>query len=126
MKRRAMKEKTLVPIKTETRELIPSDQRNSLTGWFALYLGVEVEPGSATLEAKRRDLQALLTFFRQVSGADKPDLWTPSLTKGFQKNHGKGKKPTTTNRVMATLRHAASWVHRHRPFVAGHPCQGVQ
>lgn len=34
-------------------------------------------------------------------------------------------KPTTVNRVLAALRHAASWVHRHRPFPAGHPCRGV-
>jgi integrase/recombinase XerD len=35
-------------------------------------------------------------------------------------------KPTTVNRVLATLRHCASWIGRHRPFLAGHPCEGVQ
>jgi integrase/recombinase XerD len=130
MKRRAKqtrKEKALVPIVTDTTELIPAGQRQSLSGWFALYLGVEVEPGSATLEAKRRDLQAFLDFFGDVAGTDKPDLWTPAITKAFQKNLGKsGKKPTTINRTLATVRHAASWVHRHRPFPAGNPCAGVQ
>jgi integrase/recombinase XerD len=127
MKRRAKKEKVLVPIETRTEALIPASDRNSLAGWFALYLGVEVEPDSETLEAKRRDLQAFLNFFSRVSGSDKPALWTPALTKAFQKELGKaGKKPSTINRGLATLRHTASWIQRHRPFPAGHPCQNVK
>src|SRR5947209_7444744 len=93
--------KALVPIEASTAQLIPTDKRNNLTGWFALYLGVEAEPGSATLEAKRRDLQLFLDFFRRTAGSDRPDLWTPAITKGFQKQLGKTRKATTVNRVLA-------------------------
>src|SRR6516165_1549908 len=98
----------------------------ALPGWFALYLRVEVEPGSETLSAKRRDLQIFLDFFVRTMGADRADLWTPAITKAFQKELRKVRKATTANRVLATIRHASSWVNRHRPFPAGHPCYRVQ
>jgi integrase/recombinase XerD len=126
MKRRG-KKNALVPIEASTEDLIPSGQRSTLSGWFALYLGVEAEPGSETLAAKRRDLQAFLDYFGETTRSDSPDLWTPAITKAFQKHLGRaGRKATTVNRVLATLRHAAAWVNRHRPFAAGYPCRGVQ
>src|SRR5262249_44199938 len=68
-----------------------------------------------------------LDYFIEVTGGDRKDLWTRSVTTGFVKGLGKsGKKPTTINRVSATLRHAAAWVHRQKPFLAGNPCERIQ
>jgi integrase/recombinase XerD len=35
------------------------------------------------------------------------------------------RSPTTINRVLATLRHCARWIHRQRPFLAGNPTERV-
>lgn len=125
MKRHA-KATQLVPISASTAEMIPADDRERLAAWFALYLRVEAEPGSQTLEAKRRDLQAFLDYFRSEIGSERVHLWTPAITKAFQRRLAKVKKATTVNRVLATLRHASEWTHRHCPFPAGHPCGRVQ
>jgi integrase/recombinase XerD len=44
------------------------------------------------------------------------------VTGGFLRHlQGAGKKPTSINRGLATLRHCAGWLHRLRPFLAGNP-----
>jgi integrase/recombinase XerD len=120
------KERELAPLGASAAELIPEGNRERLAAWFALYLQVEVEPGSETLDAKRRDLQSFLDYFSRTIGGDRLELWTPATTKAFQKHLQKTRKATTVNRVLATIRHAGSWIHRHLPFPAGHPCHRVQ
>ena len=122
------KKGTIVTFAATAQELLPASERESLAAWFGLYLTVEERPGSNTFQAKNRDLQAFLDYFKQVSRSSNPDHWTPSVTKGFQKDLGRGdkrKKPSTINRTLATLRHAARWIGRQRPFLAGDPCKGV-
>jgi integrase/recombinase XerD len=115
----------LVATDASTAELIPAGNRKSLGAWFALYLRVEAEPGSQTFEAMRRDLQAFFDFFRPAIGSNEVEVWTPAITKAFQRQLAKKKKATTVNRVLATLRHASAWIHRHHPFPAGKPCAGT-
>ena len=96
--------------------------------WFNLYMTVEAAAGAEnTAEAKRRDLNGFLDFFTHAVGSDHPDHWTRSVTTGYlkllEKQHRKS--PTTINRALATLRHAANWLHRQRPFLAGNPCERV-
>jgi len=127
-KERPAKAESVVPFASSAQELLPPNKRESLAAWFGLYLTVEVEPDSNTLQAKRRDLQAFLDFFQLVSRSNHPDHWTPSVTKAFQKSLGRGserRKPTTINRVIATLRHCAQWIQRQRSFLAGDPCRGI-
>lgn len=107
--------------------LIPKQARDSLAACFTAYVAVEAGAGSDnTLSAKKRDLQAFLSFFEQATGGDDPDQWTRSLTGDFVKSLERAKrKPATINRVLATLRHAAGWIEKNRKFIAGNPCDRI-
>jgi integrase/recombinase XerD len=116
----------LVPTPTAA-ELVATDKRGSLVAWFNLYLSLEAGANAAnTLAAKTRDLRSFVDFFITAVGADEADLWTRSITGDFIKRlqHEK-RSPTTTNRMLATLRHCARWIHRRRPFLAGDPTERV-
>jgi integrase/recombinase XerD len=116
----------LVPTRTAA-ELVATDSRGSLVDWFNLYLSLEAGANAAnTLAAKTRDLRSFLEFFIAAVGADEADLWTRSITGDFVKRlqHEK-RSPTTTNRMLATLRHCARWIHRRRPFLAGDPTERI-
>jgi integrase/recombinase XerD len=100
----------------------------SLAAWFTLYIELEAGANSEnTQKAKRADLQAFLTYFGTVAGSDHPDQWTRSVTGGFLRHLEKKEKrrPTTINRILATLRHAARWIHAKRPFLAGDPTERI-
>ncbi len=120
----------------DTAQLMPATtDRKSLLAWFNLYMSVEVgEPESNTFKAKAGDLERFLNYFRLTMRSDDPDLWTVSTSKGFMtqllraKSERTGEKlaPSTVNRMLATLRNAARWIHRHRPFPAGFPLERVK
>ena len=108
---------------------------NSLGGWVQLYWQTRVVGSpEKTATAKRQDLARFLRFFAEALGHDHVDGWTPAVTKGFQMaltqtvsaQSAKPLKATTTNRVMATLRHFARWLHQQRPLLAGNPLEGVK
>ena len=49
------------------------------------------------------------------------------MTSDFLKRlQAEKRSPTTVNRVLATLRHSAKWIHRRRPFLAGDPTERIQ
>jgi site-specific recombinase XerD len=101
----------LQPMNATAATLIPTGRRESLTAWFELYMRIEGGPeGSNTFKAKKSDLEAFLTYFLRVADQDKPDAWTKSLTEGFLKHlqRDQSKSPSTVNRVLATLKHAAA------------------
>ncbi len=108
--------------------------RDDLTKWMNLYLAVEVEPGSNTHRAKVGDIEWFLRFFFVDAGGYHLDDWTPGRTKTFkswigkQKSERTGKRlaPNTCRRVFDTIKHAARWIHRQRPFLAGNPFQDVR
>jgi integrase/recombinase XerD len=114
---------------TSATNLIPVHRRDTLVAWFELYMAIEAGPKDGnTFKAKKRDLQEFLDYLQTASGTDHPDQWTRSLTQGFLKHLHKDRKlaPTSINRVLATLKHTASWIHQQRPFLAGNPCDRVQ
>ncbi len=114
---------------TTASTLIPVNRQLSLVAWFELYMAIEAGPrDSNTFKAKKRDLQDFINYVRTAAGTDHPDQSTRSLTEDFLKYLRKERKlaPTNINRVLATLRHPASWIHKQRPFLAGHPCERVQ
>ncbi len=84
--------------------------------------------------AKRQDIERFLRFFAATIGSDAIDDWTPAVSKAFaamlvSEVSAKTQKPlcaTTVNRVMATLRTFARWVHKERAFLAGMPLTGVK
>jgi integrase/recombinase XerD len=114
---------------TTAATLIPSGRRDSLVAWFELYLAIEGGPKDGnTFKAKKRDLQEFVTYLTTAAGTDHPDQWTRSITEGFIKFLLNKRKlaPSTVNRVLATIKHVAVWIHRQRPFLAGQPCDRVK
>lgn len=108
-------------------QLVAPNRHENLTAWLEVYMALEAGACSEnTFKAKRRDLEGFLGYFGAATGSDNPDQWTRSLTAGYLRTLERhGKKPTTINRVLATLRHAATWVHRQRPFLAGNPTDRI-
>jgi integrase/recombinase XerD len=109
--------------------------RDSLRGWVALYWQVHVAHAPPkTMAAKRQDLSRFLRFFARAVQHDHIDGWTPAVSRAFQAAmhesvSGKTGKPlaaTTVNRVLATLRTFARWVHTQRPLLAGPAFWGVK
>jgi integrase/recombinase XerD len=112
--------------------LAPSEAGSSLVGWLIAYCQAEVTGSpTTTVQAKKRDFELLLRYFAQMMRTDSIDDWTRSVTLGFvqwletEANNGKGYAPTTVNRTLATLRRAARWIQRRRPFMAGDPFERV-
>ncbi|MCA9214188.1 MAG: hypothetical protein KDB27_14050, partial [Planctomycetales bacterium] len=115
-------------------ELIPVENRNSLAAWLSLYMKIDGSAGAEQSRiAKTQDLQRFLDYFTIVIGSDDVALWTRSISEGFQKHLRKEKSartkrrlaPSTINRVFATLRTAAKWIHSHHPFPAGNPMDRI-
>lgn len=114
----------LVPVAAHSPAMLLGESRESLAAWCTLYVELEAGANSEnTLKAKTADLQAFLSYFTRVAGSDHPDQWTRSVTTGFLRHLEKMEKrrPTTINRMLATLRHAARWIHAKRPFLAEDP-----
>ncbi len=87
---------------------------------------IEGKAGSDnTIAAKTIDLTKFLSFFQHTTHMDDPHQWTRSVTQGFFKVLEKTEAPATINRRLQTLRHAAKWIHRQRPFLAGNPTAGI-
>lgn len=109
-------------------ELLPAVQRDSLAAWFTLYVGIEARTNAEnTIPAKKRDLRLFLECFDGATGCTEVDLWARSITSDFVKRlQAEKRSPTTVNRVLATRRHCAQWIHRRRPFLAGAPTERIQ
>lgn len=106
----------------------PAPKSDGLTGWFQRYASEEAGANAAnTFKAKSRDLSLFLSFFTEKVRSDHADDWTKSITAAFLRSlEHQGRKASTVNRALATLRHCATWVHDRRPFLAGNPCRGIQ
>ena len=106
------------------------EAKNRLSALATVYLVTEVAgQSSATLDAKRRDLQRFLTFYQDLYGHDRPDEWFVSVTKAFLKHLRKAKlAQATLARIYATVRHFARWLDRKFPalFPLGCPTDGVK
>lgn len=130
-----MSQVTLMPAAETPAVLIPASNRRSLAAWFSLYMKIDGEASAETTQkAKIQDLERFLEYFARVTRSDDKQLWTRSLSDGFlrdlqkQKSDRTGRKlaPSTINRVMATLRTAAKWIHGHEPFIAGYPMERIK
>lgn len=117
------------------QQVVDSLSSHSLRAWIEIYIQIHVKGAPfKTQQAKAQDINKFLRFFQQEMGHDHIDGWTPAVTKQFQlhllktfsSQTKKTFKETTVNRVLATLRHMARWVHKQRPFLAGSPFQGVR
>lgn len=118
----------LKPVDSLASALIPTKNRDSLVAWLELYMRIEVgTPETNTYRAKKGDIQKFVEYLVQSAGTDHPDQWTKSLTEVFLRHlRKKGLAASTVNRILATLKHAAQWIHRQRPFLVGNPCKTVR
>lgn len=132
--RKTMTDIILLPAAEEPQALIQKTDRSSLTAWLQLYMKLDGEAcAEKTRVAKVQDLERFLSYFDSVVRSDRADLWTRSVSEGFQKylkkerseRTGRKLAPSTINRVFATLRTAAKWIHSHNPFPAGNPMQRI-
>lgn len=119
-------------IPDQPAHLPTADAGGSVVGWLIAYCHAEVAGAPrTTVQAKKRDFELFLGYFARMMGSDAIDDWTRSVTRGFQtwlehEGHGgRGYAPTSVNRTMATLRHAARWIQARRPFLAGDPFERV-
>ncbi len=129
-----MTDVALLPAADQPHVLIPQNSRDSLTAWLSLYMKIDGEAcAEQTRIAKTQDLERFLDYYGTVVGSDSKKLWTRSISEGFQKHLKKqrsertGRKlaPSTINRVFATLRTAARWIHGHNRFPAGNPMERI-
>lgn len=87
-----------------------------------------------TGRAKKSDLDKFLSYFSKILHSNNTDLWTPSITRGFQNYLSEQRShktnahyvATTINRILATIRHFGIWLHKERPLLAGNPFTGVR
>jgi integrase/recombinase XerD len=104
--------------------------KTSLGRLANVYLVTEVAGQStATVDAKRRDLQRFLTFYQQLYKHDRPEEWFVSVTKAFLKALQQERlAQASLVRIYATVRHFARWLHRKFPtlFALGCPTEGVK
>jgi integrase/recombinase XerD len=133
-KKEAQDVTALITVGADVGKLIKSTDRDELPPWFNAYLAVEVEPDSHTHKAKLQDIGRFLNFFFEVHQSYSCDQWTRGLSKRFitwlkkQKANDSSGNPTERNlapstieRTIHTIKTAARWIHRQRPFLAGYP-----
>ncbi len=59
---------------------------NSLSAWLSFYYQVHVKGAPEKTEsAKKKDISKFIQFVELEVGHDHVDLWTPAVTKQFQK-----------------------------------------
>jgi integrase len=133
-KKEAQDVTALITVGADVGKLIKSNERDELPSWFNAYLAVEVEPDSHTHKAKLQDIGRFLNFFFEVHKCYDCDKWTRGLSKRFitwlkkqKANDGQGNPtdrnlaPSTIERTINTVKTAARWIHRQRPFLADYP-----
>ena len=84
-------------------------------------------------EPRHRTLSAILRRQGQIRPSRRLDQIHYRCFPTSVRNHadpplgqGSPRKPATANRILATLRHATTWIHERRPFLAGNPCRGIR
>lgn len=95
---------------------------------FNLYINHNVLGGSKnTLRAKKHDINSFNKFYEYFMGTLNKMYWVPSTSRAYQKylQEEKKLKPTTINRKIATLRHAASWMFK-QSYLQFEPFDGVK
>lgn len=116
-------------------KVLPFETEDSITYWANKYFHIHVVNSPYhTQRAKKSDLSIFLEYFNFTLASTLIDLWTPSITKGFQ-NHlskqisnrtGKTLEATSINRILATIKHFANWLKKNKELPGGNPFQGVK
>lgn len=101
---------------------------SSIEYWLNLYFNIIVSGSSEkTVKAKQNDLSKFLVFFESSLNHSNVDYWTPSITKHFQKMLVKnGYKATSTNRIIASVKHFGKWLYKQKKLIAGNPIANIK
>ena len=96
--------------------LIPPDPDRSLLFCAEVYLALEVAASRSphTQAAKKRDLHLFLEWFQRKKGIANISRWLRRDTQQFLEQLGRGSRPATVNRRLATLKHFAKFCVRLR------------
>ena len=131
--------KTL-PVHVTAELVLPNTtapNRDSLVWWVEDYWQAKVAGRAAgTVAAKKADLQLFFDYLGAVVRSDQVDLWTPLISRQFKawlldgepdppRAHARAYAPSSTNRILATLRHFAKYIQTRRPLLAGYPLEDV-
>ena len=109
--------------------------KEDITYWAGLYYQTHVLHSPIhTQRSKKLDLTKFISFYQSMLDATQINLWTPAITKAFQKHLSTTKsditdalyQATSINRTIATIRHFAKWLHKQHPLPAGYAFQGVK
>lgn len=108
---------------------------DTMHNWADKYYNLFVVNASPhTQRAKKGDIERFLQYFTDALNTDKPDFWTPAISRGFQNhliNHrslktNKQYTATTVNRIIATVQHFGTWLFKYRGLLAGKPFEAVK
>lgn len=114
---------------------LPFEDKNSIVYWANQYFNTHVMNSPYhTQRAKKNDLSLFLKFYTLALGSNNIDLWTPSITKGFQNylskqissKTGKSFEATSVNRITATIKHFCNWLLKQHELPGGNPFWGVK
>ena len=113
---------------------LPDRSVDSLADWIELYFQVEDTTLESSRKVKKRDLEIFLKFYQEENGDDLLKHWTPRLSKKFlswltsqvTRNGKRRWNDRTANRILIHVKAVSKWIHKHRPFTLGNPCEKVK
>jgi len=120
---------------TNPETIVHPTNPTSLSGWIQLYYLLVVKAqANKTQIAKQQDLKKFLTFYREFTKSDNIKYWISPITKEFQKHlqqqlsptSNKPYKATSINRILATIKHFATWLVSRHPLPDGNPTQSTK
>ena len=107
----------------------PEDNCQDLAYWIRHYLAERVAGvGSRhTWKAKARDLTHFYRFFIEWNPSAEMTRWSRQDTEAFREELvGRGYKPATVNRFLATVKHFGRYCEERRAFSQENPVAGVK
>ncbi|HLO76643.1 MAG TPA: site-specific integrase [Magnetospirillum sp.] len=105
-----------------------------MSEWARAFFQHGCTTAPASRKAQARDLGHLIVFLMQFSGSDRRDAWTPRASKAFVDALRKAERAPgvrrwqdkSVNRVIATAKTFAKWVHNLAPFALGNPMADIR
>lgn len=112
----------------------PEPEMDTLDRWAEGYLLHQVTTSERSRVEQRRDIRLFLGFFKLELGDLRRMRWTPRISKSFLEHlqrlvKADGRRhysDRTLNRIFATLRPWARWIHQLAAFSLGDPMAGIK
>ncbi len=128
------KSKQIAPHKNYSSPVVsPTGVNDDLRQWAEWYFEYEVTTAASSRKAQRSDMELFFRYLEATFGNTECRHWTPRTAANFQKhmqstyeNDKRRWSDNTINRVTASLKTFAKWVHRHQPFTLGNPMAKIK